>query len=444
MSYTRSIETNGYGAFRDHDPEIEDGSEIVDHGYKILGYDQNGIEILDHVGDKAGAQFWRSGREQGIPPTVAKKNGSWSLGAVPCIMTNRGLVPIKSKSLDQDFNYSGKFCKGKEEDFTDDDPVDNVLSVTGEDPQEGDIGLVVQCLNQKEEQFLFFPLQKKNDLDPLPIPTICHGGQDFVTQSIELPLKVETSIELEEGEQFFFTNLFRTKNLIVTNKENVTLLSPLEIATGSIIAKSFQQLTPRQAQNCGGVLNNTFMYVPNLVPAVITDNAGNKTQVWAVHSDGVNDLIIESSCCDSEEENQGGGEENFPDFLRYQDSFGITQHLARTSDNEFGPRYTSRNMTIDDPFPLNEFPVVDLVSEPNGFHITLFYPSLDDNVTPSQSAAVIAEKNRQQGEFGGFGEIGPFGVDRATVITPQGLEGQYTTNATFQIPPGFFANITKV
>lgn len=417
MSRTRTIETDGYIAMRDQDPEIESGSEITEHGYKVTGYDQDGVEIIENVGDVASAHFWRSGREQGF--SDVKKNGSWTRGVVPCVMTPRGIVPIKNKKLEEDTDYSGKNIAGKPEDIDPNfsDPIDDVVSVDGTTPEFGDIGLVVQVLNQKEEHLLFIPIQKKNELDnPLPVPAFCHGREQFIDEPVPESLKVITTLDIEEEESFIFTNLFRTKKLLVTDREEQALLSPLEIGEGSIICKSTQNLQGIPAQNCSAVLEDVFIYTPNLIPGLLRDAAGGDIRVWVVHSDGIGELEIQSDCCDEDDENGDTGEE-LPEVIKYSDGEGNVSFLGRESNNNFGPRYST---TV---FSANNFPelvpqavgsavFVGLITNGNqGFN-------LDINIINSE----------------GFSD--PFSLDNQTEIIPfTNLFGSYQ-----EINPGPFGN----
>lgn len=403
----------GIRIYRDHSND-DNSLKSVRHGRMVTDQDEDGVYQDKLEGSEAGWAPWL--------PIIDNENfmGAWSqCTPVKCVAP--GVVaPIHDVTLNPSGEYFGKFVRAKAEDISQ-EPENECVSADGQVPDVGDVGLVVQTLNQSGISLIFYN-QKKNDIEPLPLPTMCHGRQFFLEDEIPDSLRVLTSVNLLPGETFSQTNLFRTSHLLVAHKDPRTLLSPLGVGTGSIIAKSNQSLSGVQAENCTAPLNDFFMYVPNLVPGVIVDGGGGRTKVWVVDSDGVGEIVVSSECCDEEEEEQEPVEGEFPFILQYQDSLGVSQFLVLDdTENEFGPKYSSANMfggffgeqvnvaaveAVEQLQPKNTFPRVDLIIDGTNLSMSISYGSLDDINEPIHNAAVIdqMQQNQDQG-INAFGEL---------------------------------------
>lgn len=400
--FIRNTNRQGITALKDSDitvtdPELKNGEHCceVESTSELVGQ-----ESIKNRGILNNASFFRGKREQFI--TVGREYGAWALGGVPCIMTESGLMPLAGRSMEASDEYSGKFCEGSQVDLDiiagqGLNGVDAVVSVDGERPQVGDIGVLYACPSESEHEYLFFPHSKKKIIDALPLPVVCFGPSSFKGSELNEGSKIVTSVELEEGERFIATLLKIAKNVPVFDKgASGSVMAPNEIGQGLIFCKNNQELASFVAANCTETLDYS-VFIPGLVPGELVASDGSSVSIFVIKSDMINDLRITASCCDEEEEEEPGQDE-FPEFVQYSDSFGITQTLKRNS--AFPSQYASNLVTSSDPFPNNELPSVLLTLEGNAYQLDIDYRDLSDIVTPSQNDAVREEKIRQQNEFG--------------------------------------------
>lgn len=435
----------GIRIYRDHSNE-DDSIKSVRHGRMVLDQDENGNYLSDLEGSEAGWQPWLPIEQNG------NAMGAWNQ-ITPVICAAPGVIaPIKDVNLTPHDKFFGKFVRSNASEIVN-ERHNECVAIDGKLPEVGDFGLVVQTINQDEINLLYIP-QKKNDIEePLPIPTLCHGKSDFIESTIPESLKVITSLEIDEDEIFVFTNLFRTKGLLVANKNGGTFISPTELGTGSIVCRGGQTLSGILAQNCEGPLVDVFMYTPNLIPGVIRDSNGDETKIWVVHSDGSTEFNITSSCCD-DEENEENGNGEFPDFLRYQDSFGNEQFLLKDNfdpvNNSFSyisPSLDGGNTFQENGFPNNRFPDIQLIPVQDRYDMTVFYGTIEDSGEPNVNGAVV---NFMQGLIdNGIDPFGKLQISLSKNSDPaNGPLGSYTRRnqgnpfSDEREPPGFSATLT--
>lgn len=137
-----------YKFYRDHTPDVPIDYKNTSQGSKLDDQSDTGPWTTSNDGDETSWAFWEN---------ATRVLGAWSQVFVARVVKHLGynrLFPVDKQGLTADQTFSPKeiVTTAVVNDHT------KVMSAVGTEPEEGDIGLVVQTVNQDEHAQIFIPI----------------------------------------------------------------------------------------------------------------------------------------------------------------------------------------------------------------------------------------------------------------------------------------------